>query len=81
MRSILFLLIVLFFGALAQAQQPTAIKVQVAETAAVTLVDTGKQIFQRVEPIFEISLIYKRRLSVVKKHLFFTVRKHRVKVA
>ena len=81
MRSILFLFVVLFFGALAQAQRPTAIKVQLAETAAVILVDTGKQISEPAKPSFELSLIYKRRLSVVKKHLFFAVRKHGVKVA
>jgi len=83
MRSILVLLIVLFFGALAQAQLPTAKKVEVVETAKATMVilKTNSADFNNPESTKELSLIYKRRLSVVKKHLFFTVRKNVVKTA
>lgn len=81
MRSILVLLIVLFFGALAQAQQPTAKKVEVVETAKVSLVilKTNTTDFKMPQSTKELSLIYQRRLSVVKRHLFFKVRKNMVK--
>ena len=81
MRSILVLLFVLFFGVLAQAQNTPVKKVEVVEKAKVDLTLSHGPAVEVIEPNEELSLVYKRRRSAVKKHLFFTFRKNWVKIA
>jgi len=83
MRSILVLLVVLFFGVLAQAQDTNAIKVEVVKTVKVFNVNIRSNTFtfDSTAPKKKLSLVYKRRFSAVKKHLFFKTKENKVKVA
>ncbi|MFH6601928.1 hypothetical protein ACEZ3G_00455 [Maribacter algicola] len=83
MRSIILLFIVLFFGILGRAQNFPLDKVKIVETAPFSKSNFKADItlFDNAESKQELSLIYRRRLSVVKKHLFFHGRKNKVKMA
>ncbi len=82
MRSIIVLLIVLFFGVLGRAQNGPLNKVKIVETLSVSEIDFKANIilFDKTESKQGLSLIYRRKFSVVKKHLFFHGRRNRVKM-
>ncbi|WP_273566336.1 hypothetical protein [Maribacter halichondriae] len=81
MRSILVLILVLFFGVVAQAQRSAVEKVIVIKETENSIVKLNNSFPDNHKVGKELSLLYKRRRSAVKKHLHFAVRRNRIKVA